>query len=334
MDSFRTSLARGGLVAAVAVGWLALAGTAPAVTPGQDEAAEAPPVQAAAPHEAYAGTAVCLGCHEDRAAAITKGPHSHAFKPGNPMARQGCQACHRDTKAAMGCEGCHGPGKDHAESGDKTLIRRFSSLKPTEASETCSSCHFRTEHAFWAGSQHDSRSVGCTTCHSIHAAKGDKQLKEATETELCSQCHQYIVNKTLRFAHMPVREGKLVCTSCHNPHGSSNVKLLRAGGSIPELCYTCHAEKRGPYLWEHPPVTEDCTTCHDPHGSNNDRMLVAKRPFLCQRCHVTSRHPPTVYEGYALTHLTSADRVASRSCAVCHTQIHGSNSPSGKAFLR
>ncbi len=251
------------------------------------------------------------------------------------MAPSGCQACHGDTKAALGCEGCHGPGKAHADaSGDKTKIRRFASLSPKDASETCVSCHFRSEHTFWAGSQHDQRNVGCTTCHSIHAAAGDKQLKAASETELCASCHRAIVNKQLKFNHMPVREGKLSCSSCHNVHGAANVKLLRAGGTVSESCVTCHAEKRGPMLWEHAPVTENCATCHDPHGSNNERMLVAKQPFLCQRCHVTSRHPPTVYEGYLLNSSTNANKIYGRSCVVCHQQIHGSNAPSGKAFLR
>jgi len=333
MDSFRTTLARGGLVAALVIGGLAVTGTTVVAAAGQ-EAAKAPPIQVA-PHGAYAGTAVCLTCHEERAAATTTGPHSHAFRAGTPMSPKGCQACHADTKAEMGCEACHGPGKDHAEAGgDKTKIRRFSSLSPRQASETCSSCHFRTEHTFWSGSQHDQRSVGCTTCHSIHAAAGEKQLKAASETELCSQCHRTIVNKQLKYSHMPVREGKLTCSSCHNVHGSSNVKLLRAGGSVSESCYTCHAEKRGPTLWEHPPVTENCATCHDPHGSNNPRMLVAKQPFLCQRCHVTSRHPPTVYEGYLLNNSTNGNKIYGRSCVVCHQQVHGSNAPSGKAFLR
>jgi DmsE family decaheme c-type cytochrome len=251
------------------------------------------------------------------------------------MSQQGCQACHADTKATMGCEGCHGPGKEHADSnGDKTKIRTFSSMSPKQASDVCSSCHFRTEHTFWAGSQHDQRSVGCTTCHSIHAPAGDKQLKAANETELCSQCHRTIANKQLKFNHMPVREDKLSCSSCHNVHGSQNVKLLKTGSTLNEACVSCHAEKRGPFLWEHAPVTESCVTCHDPHGSNNDRMLVAKRPYLCQRCHVSSRHPPTVYEGYALNNGTGADRISGRSCAVCHQAIHGSNSPSGKALLR
>ncbi len=332
MDSFRTTLARGGLVAALAIGYLAVTGTSVTATPGQ-EAVKTPPVQA--PHGAYAGTATCLGCHEDQGIALTRGPHSQAFRAGSPMAPSGCQACHGETKAALGCESCHGPGKAHADAGgDKTKIRNFASLSPRDASETCVSCHFRDKHTFWAGSQHDQRDVGCTTCHSIHAAVGDKQLKAATEIELCSTCHRPIVNKQLKFAHMPVRESQMSCSSCHNVHGAANVKLLNAGGSVSEFCYTCHAEKRGPTLWEHAPVTENCGTCHDPHGSNNERMLVAKQPFLCQRCHVTSRHPPTVYEGYLLNNSTNGNKIYGRSCLVCHQQIHGSNAPTGKAFLR
>ena len=133
---------------------------------------------------------------------------------------------------------------------------------------------------------------------------------------------------------MPVREDKMSCSSCHNVHGSPNAKLLKAGTTIDESCTSCHTEKRGPYLWEHAPVADSCVTCHDPHGSNNDRMLVAKQPFLCQRCHVTSRHPPTVYDGYVLKNSSNANKIFGRSCVVCHQMVHGSNSPNGKMFLR
>ena len=119
-----------------------------------------------------------------------------------------------------------------------------------------------------------------------------------------------------------------------NAEALKKLKPVKEGGTVNESCTSCHGEKRGPHLWEHPPVTESCSTCHDPHGSNNDRMLVAKQPFLCQRCHVTSRHPPTVYEGFLLKNSQNANKIFGRSCVVCHQMVHGSNSPNGRAFLR
>ena len=49
-----------------------------------------------------------------------------------------------------------------------------------------------------------------------------------------------ITNKQQRFNHMPVREGKMECSSCHNPHGSANTKLLNTGTSPDEACTSCH----------------------------------------------------------------------------------------------
>ena len=144
-------------------------------------------------------------------------------------------------------------------------------------------------------------------------------------------CHRDKISKLDRSGHMPVREGKIECTTCHNVHGATNVRLLRKGDSIQELCTSCHAEKRGPFLWEHAPTRDGCVTCHDPHGSTNERMLVAKPPILCQRCHVHSRHPSTIYDQ---GNIDTSARVYARSCVTCHSAIHGSNHPSGKAFIR
>jgi DmsE family decaheme c-type cytochrome len=280
-----------------------------------------PPSQAGPPAQAaeYAGQDTCLACHEDHSYKGTA--HGRAFNGRTPAAN-------------LGCENCHGPGKAHAESGDPALIRNFRSTSPSETSATCTTCHNRATHALWDGSQHDQRNLTCTTCHSVHAAKGQPQLKAQNQTTLCATCHRNVVNRTHRFNHMPVREGALTCSSCHNVHGSTNVRLLRAGTTIDESCTSCHTDKRGPYLWEHAPVSESCVTCHEPHGSNNERMLVSKVPFLCQRCHVTSRHPPTVYEGYLLQNSQNANKMSARGCVICHQQVHGSNHPSGKALLR
>jgi DmsE family decaheme c-type cytochrome len=138
--------------------------------------------------------------------------------------------------------------------------------------------------------------------------------------------------KIRRVAHMPVFEGKLECSSCHNPHGATNVRLLRVGNWINETCVSCHTEKRGPFLFEHAAGRESCVTCHDPHGSTNDRMLVARPPMLCQRCHIGTKHPSTIYDNPDV--VAKSNRIIGRGCVNCHQQIHGSNHPSGSMFLR
>lgn len=279
------------------------------------------PRYAAAQQDAkYAGAAVCLDCHEDKAADMAKSLHGKTVDGRTPAAK-------------LGCESCHGPAAAHANSPKTVKPLQFSKATPDQAAAMCTGCHENANQAMWAGSKHDGRGVACTQCHSIHSAQGSSQLA-SSESQLCGSCHQAVANKMNRFNHMPVREGKMQCSSCHNPHGSQNVKMLKTGTSADQSCTGCHAEKRGPMLWEHAPVSNSCTTCHDPHGSSNDRMLVAKQPFICQRCHVTSRHPPTVYNQYVVETSSNANKIQGRSCVICHSQIHGTNSPNGKALLR
>jgi DmsE family decaheme c-type cytochrome len=267
------------------------------------------------------GEESCLDCHKEKKAGYVNSLHSKAADPRTPG-------------AAQGCETCHGPGSKHVDDPEKNKMRVFRTLGSDATTAVCTTCHTSGEHALWAGSKHEARRVACTTCHSVHNSKGEKLIKTETQPKLCASCHQNIVNKLNRFNHMPVREDKMMCSSCHNTHGSANVKMLRTGTTVDEACASCHAEKRGPYLWEHAPVANACVTCHDPHGSSNERMLVSKVPFLCQRCHVTSRHPPTVYDGFIMKTSSNGNKITGRGCVICHSQIHGSNAPTGKALLR
>lgn len=319
----RRATRRLGVTGAIVLAGLVLMGAGLMAVPGSSagparQAANAPAAPAAS-QGGYAGQATCLTCHAEK---DYKGSlHGLTSKATTPA-------------ATHGCESCHGPGGAHAESGDAALIKNPARMTPQQASETCLSCHTRGAHALWTGSAHDQRNVGCVSCHSEHAPKGSGQLTAPTQKALCATCHRAAVNRQHRFSHMPVREGTLECSSCHNPHGSTNQALLKTGTTVDESCTSCHQEKRGPYLWEHAPVANACVTCHDAHGSNNDRMLVAKVPYLCQRCHVTSRHPPTVYDGFVRNNSQNANKIIGRGCVVCHSQIHGSNAPSGKSFLR
>jgi DmsE family decaheme c-type cytochrome len=119
------------------------------------------------------------------------------------------------------------------------------------------------------------------------------------------------------------------CASCHDPHDSTKPKMVSAE-SINEKCLTCHTEKRGPFLWEHAPVRENCLNCHDPHGSNHEKLLAAKQPFLCQRCHLNTRHPGTLYDlRNTVTGANVTNRAVEHACKNCHQNVHGTNAPSG-----
>jgi DmsE family decaheme c-type cytochrome len=131
----------------------------------------------------------------------------------------------------------------------------------------------------------------------------------------------------------PVRYGKLACSDCHNLHGNSNPAML-VGATINQTCYKCHADKRGPLLWEHAPVTEECTLCHLPHGSVRASLLNKSPPLLCQQCHSVAGHPSVAYTGSSLAGGAGSAFLLVGGCVNCHSQVHGSNHPSGEYLLR
>jgi len=274
---------------------------------------------APAPSGDFVGDDTCLTCHTDQ--SVKGSAHGRAADPRTPAG------------TGWTCESCHGPGQAHVDDDAKGHILKFAEIAPRAVNESCVTCHNRDDHALWEGSAHDARNLSCVTCHSVHSPKSaEGQLVKASQEELCSTCHTQPVMKMRRTSHMPVREGKMDCVSCHNPHGSTNVRLLKVGNWVNESCVSCHQEKRGPFLWEHAAGRESCISCHDPHGSTNDRMLVAKMPMLCQRCHIGTRHPSTIYDGAQLA--SRSNRLVGRACINCHQNIHGSNHPSGNWFTR
>ena len=188
----------------------------------------------------------------------------------------------------------------------------------------CLNCHERGERTLWQGSTHETRGLACTDCHTImKSVSAHFQLKTAFEPDTCFQCHKDRRAQMFRSSHMPLREGKLVCTDCHNPHGSATEAMLRQD-SVNDNCYKCHAEKRGPFLFEHAPVRENCLNCHDPHGSINEHALKMSLPRLCYECHTIDHTQAGLNSPYTM----------GRACLNCHTNIHGSNSPAGGVFQR
>src|ERR1035437_787958 len=239
-------------------------------------------------------------------------------------------------KGKFECENCHGPGSAHVKAGGGRGvggILSFGSDDPRTVDErngVCLACHQKGERTYWAGSVHETRGVACTNCHSVMKSVSRKyNLKTEVEAETCFKCHQLKRSQMQYSSHMPIREGKLTCTNCHNPHGAVTENLIREA-SVNDNCYKCHAEKRGPFLWEHAPVRENCLNCHTPHGSNYENLLKVARPRLCNECHSTV-HSPTAGGGLGLP---TKPYLLGRACGNCHTNIHGQNHPNGAYFLR
>ena len=97
--------------------------------------------------------------------------------------------------------------------------------------------------------------------------------------------------------------------------------------NVNDTCYTCHMEKRGPFVRNHQPVQEDCSICHNPHGTTTPNLLKARPPFLCQSCHEPTGHRPSPGAFGSAGFSTGTANLLARGCVNCHTNIHGTNNP-------
>lgn len=237
------------------------------------------------------------------------------------------------------CEACHGPSQTHVEaqqrgeSGLPAIVFGIDSPTPAHnQNEICLGCHSSRGRLAWESSTHQSAGIPCSACHQVHAGR-DPMLDMEAQQSRCFDCHPRRRTDTLKTSSHPLRFAGMGCSDCHDPHNGEHDFLLRQP-TVNDTCYTCHAEKQGPYLWEHAPASENCSLCHEPHGSNHAPLLRKRPPLLCQQCHAADGHPSLALTSEAVDDGGMNRFLLGRGCLNCHSQIHGSNHPSGATLHR
>ncbi len=286
------------------------------------------------------GAEVCKNCHAEYVESFLQTKHGQSGNVRGPD----CQACHGNGDAHVKAGGGKGVGGILGFNNKATAADKKSAV--------CQACHQSNRHlAFWDAGKHSKNDVACSDCHSLHGKPGPgstialkvpnpsvtpyQTTSRQLQYETCTSCHKQIRSQLLKPSHHPIIEGRITCTDCHNPHGALSHAMVKSE-SIPQLCTSCHSEKRGPFIWGHPPVEENCLACHNSHGANHARLLTEKPPNVCQDCHDAGRHPGTVYDASGSWLGSRNNRLLARGCVNCHNRIHGSNAPAaqGKFFLR
>ena len=320
------------LSAATMLLWFA-AGSAP---DGVSEAAAISGAGATATDDDYVGSETCAACHEPQSKSFdgTKHGKLHTIESWK--------------NKVVGCESCHGPGKQHVEAnGDKLKIGSFKRMDAKAVAETCLTCHAGKEgHNNFRRGEHWRNDVSCNDCHAAHSTQprdyrlgsttfvsgsstqnpGQAVAKQLTNSEpqLCMTCHNETKAQFSKPFHHKVLEGTMRCSDCHNPHGGFEQKQTKLAVGADAACIKCHVNKQGPFVFEHAPLKlEGCTTCHTPHGSSNPKMLKrAQVRQMCFECHtgISDELSPQVPSRH------NQAQMREQQCTVCHSAIHGSNS--------
>lgn len=301
-----------------------------------------------APASQYVGPAACRSCHLPEYTEFMKTSHSRAGAQAGAGYVAGCEACHGPGQAHV--TAMQNAGGDDAKIAavlQQHLIFAFRAT-PEKNAAACLTCHSSSkQQQSFHESTHLARGVACQDCHSAHlvsaAARSAQrplptaqqamfqvpqvaeetrwltgsQLRQA-QPNLCYTCHRSVQAKFALPVHHRVPEGLVKCTDCHTPHGSANAASLNAPAW--EACLQCHVEKRGPYVYEHPPMKAiGCVACHTPHGSVNTMLLVRRDTrTLCLECH-------TGFHGQAAVQHSRLGFQTSGTCLRCHVMVHGSN---------
>jgi predicted CXXCH cytochrome family protein len=207
-------------------------------------------------------------------------PADNTKRPTGPL----CDGCHSvnynvKTKTVtewnVGCEKCHGPGHDHVQRPVAATIVNPARLVGVKANDVCMQCHSQgkpLENPI-EGQQYD-WPVG------YRAGLDLKDFWELEEHKLGETTFTHFGDGSAHknrmqgndFAQSLMYARGVICSSCHDVHGTANNADLRRPAA--QVCLTCHGPKsvNGPHAISIEAHTHhrrdgagsDCVACHMP----------------------------------------------------------------------
>ena len=231
----------------------------------------------------YVGTQACISCHDSEHSSWKSSKHSNKPPESVPDWSKTCAGCHTTNMSVasltwgegdVGCEACHGPGRDHASEGVKGKI------VASKAADVCGQCHLGND-----------------------GQDGGKLMSDGTKWVVGYRPGMKLSNvpglllNPVDPAKIPPESGSRHRRNYNMWEASGHSKTLNLiinnSQASPE-CYGCHSDEGfkaklsgkkidAAQKESFSPVT--CVTCHDPHNSKNPHQLVMDSEDLCSSCH-------------------------------------------------
>lgn len=223
------------------------------------------------PAPKYAGSQVCLECHENTHHAVMDTRHTQAFETLRKYGEDknaSCLPCHTVGFAlptgfsdefktphlrGVQCESCHGPGANHAANEMDPLYKPRVEI----ASQVCGGCHTGTLNPTfeeWNTSAHKGVVL---------------DMNSSSRIDSCGRCHSGSARLSLlKGEPLPYGDANMgiECITCHNPHSSTRnpAQLHNPLASLQDYFITTG----DPFLSQYNPEINNCAQCHNHRGAS------------------------------------------------------------------
>jgi predicted CXXCH cytochrome family protein len=207
-------------------------------------------------------------------------PPDNFRRPTGPLC-DGCHSVNFDietrtvTEWNVGCERCHGPGDAHVGRALRDNILNPSRFDYVNANDTCIQCHSQGQPLTnpIKGKFYDwpvGFAVGAKLAD--YWKLEEHKLGETTFTHFADGTGHKNRMQGNHFVESLMYARGVTCFSCHDPHGSDNISMVRKPGNA--LCLDCHGPnaQTGPHaatIEQHThhaanSTGSECIACHMP----------------------------------------------------------------------